>query len=200
MKLGTAALGIVLTLSTGTGCGDKKGGGSGGTISASEVSYDPAATILSSEDLQSAVSEVASLTSNLEFRVDRPVLRANGKEYSLNAVFCGATTATAGDFGDNANGPFRTAKASCEALASCGSPAHMCTMSELIRTDSLGSAVPNGWIADGPAQGVGTETVDISCDGFRSASLSDSGTIWDSTNHRFAPQVCAGGMPILCCM
>jgi hypothetical protein len=139
---------------------------------------------------------------------------ANGKKYSINATYCGATLATTGAFVQGGLVGYAAAKAVCE--STCLSPsAHMCTGEEMIRHVSMGGSVPTGqgWIASSagvvdsyPARTDGSSltcyydclgyqaSAKISCSGGASASF---GTIWLGTY--FSSLGCDQSAAIYCC-
>jgi hypothetical protein len=113
----------------------------------------------------------------------------NGR-YSLNAGFCGQTTAlSTGNLGG-----YTGAKTQCE--TTCGTDtAHMCTSEEVIRYVSTGGTMPNEqlWIATG----VGVEFL-TDCLGWTSSSdTSQGGTFW--TPDQPGLILCSASARVACC-
>ena len=124
---------------------------------------------------------------------------------SINGVFCGATTATAGKFtavepvdGTTPATGYRAAKIPCE--TTCGSEAaHACSGEELARSGQLnllGSAPPQMWFGGGP----------YDCSGW--TQLVGTGWIWlniqpaagDAGAYGGSSAGCSASLPIACCL
>ena len=119
------------------------------------------------------------------------VITRNNKQYSLAAVYCGASVPLTGNVGGYAG-----AKALCEAACAASPSAHLCDAAEVVRTAQLGVAVPEpGWYATGVygAPGAGPMT---DCDGFTSASASVLGPLGAAVP---GSDVCSVAHPLLCC-
>ncbi len=83
--------------------------------------------------------------SDLDQRIRKPVIEMNGRQYSLGAVYCGATAPTDGRFSSGVFTGLQAAKGSCETIAGCSPSAHMCTSEEISRSIQLGEIPPGGW-------------------------------------------------------
>jgi hypothetical protein len=137
----------------------------------------------------------------------------NGKKYSINATYCGATLATNGAISQGGLVGYAAAKAACE--TTCGSSsAHMCSGEEIVRHVSMGGTIPTGqgWIAAAasvndsyPVQTDGTKVSCTSdCLGFEastniacSAAGLSFGTVWQGS--WFTQLGCDQTAPIYCC-
>ena len=116
-----------------------------------------------------------------------------GKKYTLNAAFCGNTTATSmGDLGGYAG-----AKTQCEAVATCTETAHMCTAVEIVRFVSTGGTMPAEavWYATGV---VGEDNGRITdCSGWTTATVNERGARWNATTPDSQP--CSAPQRVACC-
>jgi hypothetical protein len=132
--------------------------------------------------------------------INKPVITRNGKQYSLGATYCGATTTTT----DGQMGGYTGAKALCEALPACGtSPtAHMCTSEELTRSMQLDMTTAGGWYSGGivalPLSNPDIATND--CGGWKSSGSIMNGPVWQGSPAN-APSFagCYLTFPVLCC-
>jgi hypothetical protein len=81
----------------------------------------------------------------------RPILNKNGKQYSLDATYCGKTAATSSPFTTGNITGYVVAKTLCESVAQCNNApsAHMCTNEEIVRSRQLGVYVEHGWHSTG---------------------------------------------------
>ncbi len=131
----------------------------------------------------------------------RPMVTFNGKKFSLDAIYCGATaTPSLGNMGGHEG-----TKSLCE-FACKTSSAHMCSVAELQRSYSLGKkpapTITSGWVNNtfgGPNEW-GTAMSD--CRGWTdSASAPGSlGSAWTVVSGYVSPAQCySSPQPVLCC-
>jgi len=115
---------------------------------------------------------------------------------SVEGLFCGATAATFPNLdgvvesnGSKASG-YRAAKLVCEKVAGCSARAHMCTSSELIRSESLRvSGIPSlAWYANGESD----------CSRWTNNTPTASGSAW-IVNGGAGRMPCATALSIACC-
>ncbi len=110
----------------------------------------------------------------------RPVATYNGKSYSLDALYCGASSPTLGNLGG-----YSGAKATCESTCK-SSTAHMCTVAEMQRSASLGKNASgiDGWVAGstGHPGGGWSGNLMTDCRGWTDSASSPGsmGTLWHS--------------------
>lgn len=150
----------------------------------------------------------ASLKANLDGlqqQVSKPVLARNGKQYSLNATYCGKTAPTNGQV---TNG-YAGAKSLCETVAACGNSlsAHMCTNEEIGRSAQIGIPIDTGWYSSAafsfyPACSSGTcgsgqSTSD--CNGWSSNNAAEYALTWQTGGRVLFYVSCNNTQPILCC-
>lgn len=138
-----------------------------------------------------------------------------GKQYSLNAGYCGSTPSTyTGNLlaavSGAANG-YAAGKTLCEAVAGCSSvakTAHMCTTEELLRYVATGGVVPaTGWEATGvwfTSYPAANYVNGNDCSGYSSAAAFGPGGIFGTQwSGPGTPQAgtgdCSGSKPVLCC-
>ncbi len=134
----------------------------------------------------------------------RPVVTYNGKSYSLDALYCGASSPALGNLGG-----YSGAKATCESTCK-SSTAHMCTVAEMQRSASLGknASASDGWVAGATGHvgnGWATSAVMTDCLGWTSSSGSGSGTFgttWHGASGIYypSPAPCwSNAIPVFCC-
>jgi hypothetical protein len=131
-----------------------------------------------------------------EAGASRPILTKNGRQYSLDATYCGSTTATIGTFNSGTHQGYLAAKDLCESVADCNqSPsAHMCTSEEIVRSMQVADVVPWGWYSTGTRASLAVAPID-DCH-----SWSDNGTGAGAWWAGFAgSEPCSVPEPILCC-
>jgi hypothetical protein len=126
----------------------------------------------------------------------RPILTKNGRQYSLDATYCGKTAETPAAFNTGTFQGYLAAKVLCEGVAACNmSPsAHMCTSEEIVRSMQLGDSVEWGWYSTGTHATFGVGAT------YDCHSWTDQGT---STGPWWAgfpsESPCNVPAPILCC-
>jgi len=156
------------------------------------------ATAALEDDVAALQTDVAAL------QTQKPLAEANGKTYSIGAIFRGATAiAYTGNLTAAvpaaANG-YAAAKTLCE--VSLSSPSgHMCTADEVLRSMALGLTVAAGG-AGGAFFGTGVYAQSGSylftdCRGWTSASGVENANSWTGTVSLDAS--CEFARPLLCC-
>lgn len=128
----------------------------------------------------------------------RPLASFNGKTYSLDAIYCGATPPSLGNLGGHTG-----AKAMCE--FACKSPsAHMCIVSEMQRSYALGKTSVSGWITNSygsPNNWAGIDMTD--CEGWTNAVSNPGalGSVWSGGPHGYVGVAAcySATTPVLCC-
>jgi hypothetical protein len=141
-----------------------------------------------------------------------------GKQYSLNAGYCGST-AMAYDGNllteePSADTGYAAAKILCENVPGCASAAqtaHMCTADEIIRYVATGGVMPSaqGWFATGVFYSYYTPTAYVDgndCSAYTSAAVSGPGSgpwgsVWNGGGSSPGPDDgdCGAMHAVLCC-
>jgi hypothetical protein len=125
---------------------------------------------------------------------DRICLRKGVANTSLDGLFCGATSTTSGNF-DGVTEPettlkvtgYRAAKLLCEKATGCSARAHMCTASELARSESLRvTIVASAWYANGVQ------------DCARWSTSTGQGAVWNAYKGS-GETLCTSPLAIACC-
>lgn len=113
---------------------------------------------------------------------------------ALEDPYCGVTNIpVAGTLGGYAG-----AKATCVSTCNNSPTAHMCMGEELVRSQSLGKVIPQGWYSTGvlaPQTAPGAPIND--CVGWTVSDASNAGGTW--SQNRPSAQGCNAPDPILCC-
>jgi hypothetical protein len=178
---------------------------------------------LAAQALDDNFNALADAGASLEARV-AALEAAHAKEtadggYSVNATYCGASSATTGAFTDGIATGYAAGKKMCE--ATCSSPsAHMCSLEEMTRSSALGLAPPAAagtlWVSWGgfteePPSGAtelgvlsdcGTCDV-VGTEGWTQTACNDGtptgffGTAWTESGAGQAP--CTDTNPVACC-
>jgi hypothetical protein len=151
---------------------------SGETISASKLKA-------SLDEIQTRLATIESGTKYLA--------TTNGKKYTINAAYCGVTTATNGAISYAGKSGYPAAKSWCETICSSAS-AHMCTGEELLRFVSMDGMVPqSGWYSGG-FYNAGRD-----CVGWTVTAATEYGAAWEPNPQRPSGTSCNVALGILCC-
>lgn len=132
-------------------------------------------------------SNVATLTTG---KADAVVTNGT-KQYSLGATYCGQTATS---YAGGSVGGYASAKALCQAACAGSASAHLCTADELVRSVSLGIAVPGtAWYAGG--MGNADSPIVDDCGGFTDTAT--KGHTWAQNKPSYF--FCTTQYPLNCC-
>jgi hypothetical protein len=105
-------------------------------VYANQVHFSSGQT-LTAADLNSNFDELYAAAA-------KPTITKNGKSISIGGTYCGAS---AGPYNGAEVGGYTGAKAKCETKCASAT-AHICDGAEMVRSEQLGLALPNGaWLA-----------------------------------------------------
>jgi hypothetical protein len=152
-------------------------------VYANQVHFSSGQT-LTAADLNSNFDELYAAAA-------KPTITKNGKSISIGGTYCGAS---AGPYNGAEVGGYTGAKAKCETKCASAT-AHICDGAEMVRSEQLGLALPNGaWLAS-----FTSSITPVDCVSWTNGQLNAVGMVWNQSPPQFLAVNCDATHPIACC-
>lgn len=149
----------------------------------------------------------ASATGDLKAQLTslaRPIvtLPSSGKSTSLSGLYCGSSSAVAGNIATTTDNGYANAKGLCEKACS-STTAHVCSADEMVRYASLGGTIPaNGWYQTAAIALISETSTNwiysYDCAGWTAMTSTQLGAVWNAKNYP-GSAACTNTNPMLCC-